>query len=146
MNSFYIPFLSFYIKISFLENKIKRIDFVKSAKKSELNLLSKKFEDFLKGKVSRKEMYSFLDFSGCSFFQKKIYKSMSSLNSTITYKNLAEKNKTSPRAIGGAMKRNPFLLVVPCHLVVSKNGCGGFSALNGFETKKKLIDIEPYFL
>jgi len=145
LNYFYLPFDSFFIKVSFLEKKIYRIDFVKSFGKSESTFLSKIFKDFLKGKVSRKEMYGFLDFSQCSVFQKKIYKSMVSLKAPITYKQLAEKNSSSPRAVGGAMSKNPFLLVVPCHLILSKKGLGGYSALNGTEIKKKLIDLEPFF-
>jgi methylated-DNA-[protein]-cysteine S-methyltransferase len=146
MNNFFIPFHSFFIKVSFLDNKICKIDFVEFAKKSEPTFLSKKVEDFLKGKISRKEIYSFLDFSRCSSFQKIVYRSMISLKAPITYKQLAEKNSSSPRAIGGAMKRNQFLLIVPCHLVISKNGLGGYSALYGVEIKEKLISLEPFFI
>lgn len=45
----------------------------------------------------------------------------------VTYKELARKLQTSPRAIGGAMRRNPYAPVVPCHRVVSATlELGGF--------------------
>jgi methylated-DNA-[protein]-cysteine S-methyltransferase len=146
LNYFYVSFDSFFLKVSFLDKKIYKIDFVNSSEKSDLTFLSKVFKDFLKGNISRKEMYGYLDFSQCSVFQKKIYKSMASLKVPITYKQLALKNSSSPRAVGCAMSKNPFLLVVPCHLVVSTKGLGGYSALNGTDTKKKLIDLDPFFI
>jgi len=48
------------------------------------------------------------------------------------------------RAVGGAVHRNPFLIVVPCHRVVSRRrggyGLGGFGA--GIELKRGLLDLE----
>ncbi len=60
--------------------------------------------------------------------------------STITYKELAERLNTSPRAIGQALKRNPTPVIIPCHRVVAKNGLGGFSA--GIEIKRELLRLE----
>ncbi len=58
----------------------------------------------------------------------------------VTYKELADKLKTSPRAIGQALKKNPVPIVIPCHRVVAKNGLGGFSA--GIDIKKELLRLE----
>lgn len=45
------------------------------------------------------------------------------------------------RAVGGAVGRNPLLLVVPCHRVVAADGSiGGFSA--GTDLKRKLLALE----
>ncbi len=45
------------------------------------------------------------------------------------------------RAVGGAVGRNPLLIVVPCHRILRKDGgIGGFSA--GIDAKKTLIAIE----
>ena len=45
------------------------------------------------------------------------------------------------RAVGGALGRNPFVLVVPCHRVVGADGkLAGFSA--GLEWKRALLHLE----
>ncbi len=44
------------------------------------------------------------------------------------------------RAVGQALKRNPFPLLIPCHRVVAKNGIGGFS--KGVEEKRYLLALE----
>jgi len=45
------------------------------------------------------------------------------------------------RAVGQSVGRNPFLLIIPCHRVITSNGAlGGFSA--GLELKKNLIQYE----
>ncbi len=47
------------------------------------------------------------------------------------------------RAVGQALARNPFALIVPCHRVVAANGkMGGFSANGGTATKRRLLAIE----
>lgn len=44
------------------------------------------------------------------------------------------------RAVGQALKRNPLLILIPCHRVVSMNGLGGFGA--GLEMKRYLVNLE----
>ncbi len=44
----------------------------------------------------------------------------------LTYGELAQRLHTSARAVGGACRRNPLPLIVPCHRVVAKTGLGGF--------------------
>lgn len=45
-----------------------------------------------------------------------------------TYGDMAKALGSSPRAIGQAMRRNPFAPVVPCHRVIATNmQLGGFS-------------------
>jgi O-6-methylguanine DNA methyltransferase len=47
------------------------------------------------------------------------------------------------RAVGQAMARNPFPIVVPCHRVLAAGGkSGGFSARGGVTTKLRLLAIE----
>ena len=63
-----------------------------------------------------------------------------------SYKWLSEKARTRAyRAVGRALARNPFPLLVPCHRVIRKNGgLGGYSA--GLELKKKFLRIEGTFV
>jgi len=44
------------------------------------------------------------------------------------------------RAVARGIARNPLLIVIPCHRVISKNGLGGYSG--GVELKKKLLNLE----
>ncbi|HIK02499.1 TPA: MGMT family protein [archaeon] len=46
-----------------------------------------------------------------------------------TYGIIARKLKTSPRAVGGALKRNEHPIVIPCHRVVKSDGSlGGYTS------------------
>lgn len=47
------------------------------------------------------------------------------------------------RAVGAALARNPFLIVVPCHRVLAADGTlHGFSAPGGLRTKRRMLEIE----
>ena len=47
------------------------------------------------------------------------------------------------RDVGGALARNPFPIIVPCHRVVAANGAlTGFSAPGGLETKRRMLELE----
>ena len=47
------------------------------------------------------------------------------------------------QAVGKAMGRNPFPVIVPCHRVLAAGGkTGGFSAAGGAVTKRRLLAIE----
>jgi methylated-DNA-[protein]-cysteine S-methyltransferase len=49
----------------------------------------------------------------------------------------------SARAVGQALGRNPFAIVVPCHRVLAAGGkLGGFSANGGITTKLRMLSIE----
>ncbi len=59
---------------------------------------------------------------------------------TVTYGDIAKELRTSPRAVGQALKANPAPVVIPCHRVVSKNGIGGYS--QGVDIKLELLKLE----
>ena len=47
------------------------------------------------------------------------------------------------RAVGQALGRNPFPIVVPCHRVLAAGGkAGGFSSPGGLDTKLRLLTLE----
>jgi methylated-DNA-[protein]-cysteine S-methyltransferase len=69
--------------------------------------------------------------------------------STLTYGEVAARLGESDggfelaRAVGQALGRNPFPLIVPCHRVLAAGGKdGGFSAAGGVATKRLLLAIE----
>ena len=74
-------------------------------------------------------------------FQKKVYSIVKQIprGKTKTYGEIAGKLKTSPRAVGRALKKN-FDKNVPCHRVVGKSCIGGYN--RGVELKKKLLESE----
>lgn len=64
---------------------------------------------------------------------------------TTTYGALAETigRKGEARAVGAALGRNPFPVIVPCHRVLAAKGAlGGFSAPGGQATKLELLNRE----
>jgi methylated-DNA-[protein]-cysteine S-methyltransferase len=80
-------------------------------------------------------------------FFRKVYECTARIPSGAvrTYAELAAE-AGSPKAfqaVGQAMARNPFPLVVPCHRVVGSSGKpGGFSAHGGLEMKARLLALE----
>ena len=56
---------------------------------------------------------------------------------------IAKKVNSHPRAVGGAVGKNPIPIIIPCHRVVGSNGAlTGFSGGNGLPTKEILIQHE----
>jgi methylated-DNA-[protein]-cysteine S-methyltransferase len=88
-----------------------------------------------------------LDLSRCSPFHRRVYEIARTIpaGETWTYGALAARagSPGAARAVGQAMARNPFPLVVPCHRVTGAQGwAGGFSAHGGVNTKHRLLRIE----
>ncbi len=65
-------------------------------------------------------------------FQCKVWRALQTIpaGEVKTYGELARCLHSSPRAVGNACRRNPVLLAVPCHRVVSASGLGGFAGHN----------------
>jgi methylated-DNA-[protein]-cysteine S-methyltransferase len=64
---------------------------------------------------------------------------------TLSYGELATRlgSPGSARAVGQALGKNPFAIVVPCHRVLAAGGkIGGFSASGGVDTKARMLRIE----
>ena len=62
-------------------------------------------------------------------FQRKVWKTIQKIpvGKTITYGDIADKLKTSPRAVGNACAANHLPLLIPCHRVVGIRSLGGFN-------------------
>jgi O-6-methylguanine DNA methyltransferase len=65
---------------------------------------------------------------------------------SLSYRRLAElslQNAKAARAVGTAMRTNPFPLLVPCHRVVKADGSlGNYSGAGGVRTKETLLKRE----
>jgi len=82
-------------------------------------------------------------------FEQKVYDALCRVpkGKVTTYKALAEVVRCgSPRAIGGAMRRNPFAPEVPCHRVLNAklklNGYQGQTKGEGLRRKRELLESE----
>ena len=80
-------------------------------------------------------------------FQKRVWEAMDAIpyGATRTYGQIVEQLRgagvpASAQAVGGAVGRNPLLLIRPCHRVVAATGAGGYAAGSG--TKAWLLAHE----
>lgn len=78
-------------------------------------------------------------------FARKVYKAVLEipLGQVRTYKWVAARTGSpgASRAVGQALKRNPYPFIIPCHRVVLADGSlGGY--VFGRKAKKKLLDLE----
>jgi methylated-DNA-[protein]-cysteine S-methyltransferase len=88
-----------------------------------------------------------LDLTGVQPFQRRVYQLARSIppGASASYGELATRLGTpaAARAVGQALARNPFAIVVPCHRVLAAGGKpGGFSASGGTATKRRLLELE----
>jgi methylated-DNA-[protein]-cysteine S-methyltransferase len=88
-----------------------------------------------------------LDMSGVPAFHRRVYEHARTIapGATISYGEIATRigSPGAARAVGQALGRNPFAIVVPCHRVLAAGGkIGGFSANGGIDTKRKMLNIE----
>lgn len=88
-----------------------------------------------------------LDAYGVPPFERAVYDVLRTIprGETVTYGVLASKagSPGAAQAVGIAMARNPWPVVVPCHRVLAAgNKPGGFSAPGGLRTKEKLLAME----
>ena len=66
-----------------------------------------------------------------------------SLANSRGYADIAREVASHPRAVGQANGRNPIPILIPCHRVVAANGAlGGYSGLDGPDTKRYLLALE----
>jgi methylated-DNA-[protein]-cysteine S-methyltransferase len=90
-----------------------------------------------------------LDMEGVPQFHQRVYEVARSIpaGGTLSYGEVARRMGAprAARAVGQALGRNPFPVVVPCHRVLAAGGrLGGFSAHGGLSTKERLLAIEGW--
>lgn len=114
---------------------------------------------FIMGEPLLPLSWSLLRTIDLSDFQKKVYDATLAIphGETRTYAWVAHRigKPLAVRAVGQALRRNPFPILVPCHRVVSGQGLGGFMGKDGpedIELKLKTFFLEvegkyrnPYF-
>ncbi len=80
-----------------------------------------------------------------SELQKKVWAALIHIPYAITksYSDIAIaiRNPTAVRAVASAIGKNPLVIIVPCHRVISKDGTlGGYGG--GLQRKKQLLSLE----
>ena len=88
-----------------------------------------------------------LDLSHVPPFHQRVFEVVRNIapGSTRSYGEVAALcgERHAARAVGQAMARNPYPIIVPCHRVLAAGGkSGGFSAPGGVTTKLRLLAIE----
>lgn len=79
-----------------------------------------------------------------TFFQMDVWEALKEIpwGSTCSYSDIAQKigKPKAVRAVGTAIGKNPFSILIPCHRVVGKGGLGGYAW--GLERKQWLLEHE----
>ena len=136
------------IKISYGE-RIKKIELAgeisgKSDEDQIFLIFKKQILEYLSGQRKSFDHLDLLDLEGTDF-QKSVWQALSNIpyGKTSSYKDIANQigKPKATRAVGTAVGKNPFLIIIPCHRVIKTDGSiGGFAY--GSEAKRKLLKIE----
>jgi methylated-DNA-[protein]-cysteine S-methyltransferase len=105
--------------------------------------LQKRFQAYFSG--ARADFSDKLDFSGGSPFQRQVWQAARRIpyGETRSYQWVASQigKPQAARAVGQALGKNPFPVIVPCHRVIASGGqLGGFTG--GIKMKKRLLKLE----
>jgi methylated-DNA-[protein]-cysteine S-methyltransferase len=111
---------------------------------SEIDALSERVQAFLEGEAIEFEL-DFLALDRCSKFQRKVLIAEHGIPRgwVSTYGRVAKRigSPRAARAVGNALARNPFPIVIPCHRAVRGDGqVGGYRG--GFQMKQALLELE----
>jgi methylated-DNA-[protein]-cysteine S-methyltransferase len=88
-----------------------------------------------------------LDLDALPPFQRKVFEVVRTIpaGETLSYGEVAAAvgSPGAARAVGQALGRNPFPIVIPCHRVLAAGGrIGGFTAQGGVSVKAKMLAAE----
>ena len=140
---FFLEPLGLYLKVERRKGRLSRISY--SRERPEVPMPPEEKEGLLGCWLEGEEVpWRILDLSSLTEFQKEVLKSVASIppGETLTYGQVAERigRPKAARAVGRAVGKNPFPLIIPCHRVVGSKGLGGYSS--GLDLKWRLLDIE----
>ena len=135
------------LEIEFGNNTIQRLRVVESCSKISERTgyfaeVVKQLDEYFAGKRVKFELN--ISLNGTEF-QKKVWAELLKIpyGKTKSYQEIAEAigNPNAQRAVGSACNKNPILLIIPCHRVVSKTGkLTGFTC--GIDRKEQLLKLE----
>ena len=109
-----------------------------------IKALTEQLQSFLKGDAVDFRL-SLIDLGQCSEFQRKVLLAEHEIPRgwVSTYGRIARSlgMPGAARAVGTALSRNPFPIIIPCHRAIRSNGeLGGFRG--GVKMKRALLELE----
>jgi methylated-DNA-[protein]-cysteine S-methyltransferase len=134
------------LEIHCRDDKITAVSFITSApvsKKISHPLLRRAAQQMQAYCASRRSFDLPLAVQGTDF-QRRVWAELANIpcGQVRTYGDIARQLSTSPRAVGNACRKNPIVVIVPCHRVVSQTGLGGFSGA----TEGEYLHIKHHLL
>jgi methylated-DNA-[protein]-cysteine S-methyltransferase len=113
---------------------------------ASMHLLQRRLEDYFAFGSLAWDL-DLLDWSDVSSFNEAVLRACFRIPSgrTLSYARLAAQagKPKAARAVGGAMARNRWPIIIPCHRVVGSRGqLTGYSGTGGLATKRQLLDLE----
>ena len=87
---------------------------------------SKWLDDYFSGKAAKTDLPFKLKGTD---FQRRVWAQMLTISAgeTLTYGEVAQRLNSSARAVGGACRVNPVVILVPCHRIIAATGIGGYA-------------------
>lgn len=144
---FYYKSLIGILEIELGNGTIQRLIVVESCSKISKRTgyfteVAKQLDEYFAGKRTKFELK--ISPKGTEF-QKKVWEELLKIpyGKTKSYQEIAEAvgKPKAQRAVGSACNKNPILLIIPCHRVVSKTGkLTGFAC--GIDRKEQLLKME----
>lgn len=135
------------LEIAFGNNIIQRLRVVESCSKISkqtgyFSEVAKQLDEYFAGKRTKFELNIY---PKGTEFQKKVWAELLKISygRTKSYQEIAEAvgKPNAQRAVGSACNKNPILLLIPCHRVISKTGkLTGFAC--GVDRKEQLLKLE----
>lgn len=139
----YLDDLDLHVIVEMSGGTVKRIRLFRAAPCLERSEIAARIGDHIRG-GPRPDLD--LDLSWCTDFQMAVYRAVLNIprGSTATYGEIAKiaGRPGAARAVGAALRVNPFPIMIPCHRVVASDGPGGYS--QGIDIKLQLLAIEQH--
>ncbi len=135
--------LGFYLLVEWRKGRISKISFTEE--RPEVPMPPEEEDALLKCWPEGEEVpWDLFDLTSLTEFQREVLSFVASIppGETLTYGQVAERlgRPKAARAVGQALGKNPFPLIIPCHRVVGSKDIGGYSS--GIGLKKRLLDVE----
>lgn len=125
--------MSLYVTVDSINIASEKYGKLENGNSKEIKEVKKEIENYLESK-NYTFSTDYLNLDKCSKFQKKVLKEefKSEFGTINTYKDIALKigREKSARAVGNALRNNPFPIIIPCHRTIrSDKNIGGFGGL-----------------